>query len=138
MIKLCRFRPDTTRTAEFLAGLWQGDVPEDLVLQRWLYVDADPREMVLLWEGGEAAERWIRRSFGEFGTLTVESVTDATGGLAACLSRDLEGFGEWMRSRGSPEAEIVTQLDVRRRGLQASSRDEALDAGRAWSREQGG
>jgi hypothetical protein len=138
MMKLSRFRPDTSRTAEFLAGLWQGEVPSDLVLHKWLYVDTDPRQMVLVWEGGEDAERWIQQSFGEFGTLTSEPVTDSTGGLAACLARDLDRFGEWMRSRGTFESDIVTQLDVRRRGLQAVTRDEALAAGRAWRSEQGG
>jgi hypothetical protein len=64
-------------------------------------------------------------------------VTDSTGGLAACLARDLDGFGEWMRSRGGDEGEIVAQLDLRRRGLEAGSRDEALAAGRAWRAEQG-
>jgi hypothetical protein len=138
MMKLSRFRPDTMRTAEFLAGLWQGDVPPDLVLHRWLYVESDLRQMVLVWEGGAEAERWIQRAFGEFGTLTSESVTDTTGGLAACLARDLDAFGEWMRARGSTEDEITVQLDVRRRGLEASSRAEALAAGRAWRAEQDG
>jgi hypothetical protein len=137
MMKLSRLHPDTSRTAEFLAGLWQGEVPSDLVLHKWLYVDTDPRQMVLLWEGGEEAERWIQQSFGEFGTLTSESVTDSTGGLAACLARDLDGFGEWLRSHGRGESEIVNQLDVRRRGLEAISRDDALAAGRAWRAEQG-
>jgi hypothetical protein len=137
-MKLTRFRPDTTKTAEFLAGLWQGDVPPDLVLHKWLYVDTDPRQMVLVWEGEAEAEQWIERSFGEFGNLTSESVTDSTGGLAACLARDLEGFGEWMRLRGSNEGEIAAQLDVRRRGLEAATRDDALAAGRAWQVERGG
>lgn len=138
MMKLCRFRPDPTRSAEFLAGLWQGDVPADLVLHRWLYVDTDPREMVLVWEGGEEAQGWVERSFGDFGTLTSESITDATGGLAACLARDLDGFGGWLRTRGTPEAEITAQLDVRRRGLEAPTREEALAGGRDWQAERSG
>jgi hypothetical protein len=137
-MRLTRFHPDAAKTAEFLAGLWQGDVPPDLVLHKWLYVDTDPRQMVLVWEGGEEAEKWIERSFGDFGTLTSESVTDSTGGLAACLARNLEGFGEWMRLRGSSEKEIAVQLDVRRRGLEAATRDDALAAGRAWQAERGG
>ena len=132
-----RFRPDTSRTAEFLASLWQGPVPEDLRLHRWLYVDGDPRQMVLIWEGGELARQWVERCFGSFGEITAETVTDNTPGLAACLARDLDGFGEWLRQRGDrSEDEIVVQLDVRRRGLQASSHQEAIEAGQAWAREQ--
>jgi hypothetical protein len=136
VINLCRFRPDTARSAEFLASLWQGPVPEDLVLHRWLYLEGVPREMVLIWEGGDAARAWVEQAFGEFGVLTSEVVTDATPGLAACLDRDLEGFGEWMRSRGTGEDELTRQLDVRRRGLEAATHEEALAAGREWAGEQ--
>ncbi len=131
-----RFRPDTSRTAEFLASLWQGPVPDDLQLHQWLYVDGDPRQMVLIWEGGEPARQWVERCFGSFGEITAETVTDSTPGLAACLARDLDGFGQWLRQRGSSEDEIVRQLDVRRRGLQASSHQEAIEAGQAWTRDQ--
>jgi hypothetical protein len=136
MMRLCRFRPDPAVTPEFLAGLWHGDVPPDLILHEWLYVDIEPREMVLLWEGGEEAERWVDRSFAEFGTLTCEPVTNSTPGLAACLDRNLEQFGTWMRSRGSSESEIISQLDLRRRGLEARSREEAISAGRSWAKER--
>jgi hypothetical protein len=136
VLHLDRFRPNSYRTAEFLASLWQGDVPDDFHLHQWLYVDGEPREMVLLWEGGEPARQWVERSFGSFGNLSSEMVTDSTPGLAACVQRDLEGFGAWLRSRGSDEDDIVRQLDVRRRGLEAGSHDEAVRAGQAWAREQ--
>ena len=136
MMNLSRFRPDPTRSAEFLAGLWQGPAPEDLVLHRWLYLEGEPREMVLLWEGGDGAREWVERSFGDFGVLTSEPVSDSTGGLAACLARDLDGFGEWLRGRGTGEEEIARQFDVRRRGLEANTRDGALEAGRQWAAEQ--
>ena len=132
MMKLCRFRPRPGVTAEFVAGLWYGDVPPDLVLHKWLYVDTEPREMYLVWEGGDQAERWIAQAFGEFGTLTCEAVTDFTPGLAACLVRDLDEFGAWMRSRGISEPEVTSELDLRRCGLEATTREEALSAGRSW------
>ena len=136
MIRMYRFRPDPSRSAEFLASLWQGPVPEDLSLRQWLYVDSDPREMVLLCDCDEPGQAWVERCFGSFGTLTADNVTDATPGLAACLDRRLEEFGDWLRARGSGEDEIARQLDVRQRGLQAGTPDEAVEAGRAWAREQ--
>jgi hypothetical protein len=136
VINVCRFRPDTSRTAEFLAVLWQGPVPDDLVLHRWLYVEGEPREMILVWEGDQPAREWVERCFGSFGQLTSEEVTNATGGLAACLDRDLEGFGRWLRGRGSAEDEIANQLDVRRRGMEAATFDQAVSAGREWAAGQ--
>jgi hypothetical protein len=92
--------------------------------------------MLLLWEGDESAGKWIERCFGGFGQLSTETVTtDATPGLAACLERDLVGFGAWLAARGSSDADIARQLDVRRRGLEAGSFEEALAAGRAWMAE---
>lgn len=136
MICLYRFRPDPARNAEFLACLWQGSVPDDLRLDKWLYIDGDGREMVLLCECDEPGRTWIEHALGSFGVLTSETVTDSTPGLAACLERDLDAFGAWMRSRGAGDGEVARQLDVRRRGLSATSRDEALRAGRAWARDQ--
>jgi hypothetical protein len=136
VLYLYRFRPDSSRFAEFLANLWQGPVPEDLRLHRWLYVDSEPRQMVLIWEGGDEARRWVQRCFGTFGELTAETITDSTPGLAACLERDLDAFGQWLRDRGSSEVDIARQLDVRRRGLEASSPEAAVEAGQAWAREQ--
>jgi hypothetical protein len=135
VLYLHRFQPDPGRTAEFLATLWQGPIPADLRLHRWLYVDGEPRQMVLLWEGEEPARQWVERAFGSFGTLTVETVTDSTPGLAACLDRDLDVFGAWLRARGSGEEEIARQLDVRRRGLVAESPEAAIEAGRAWAQD---
>jgi hypothetical protein len=132
-MNLCRFRPDPARSPEFLAALWQGPRPAHLTLHRWLYLEGEPREMVLLWEGDDDARAWIERSFGEFGVLTSEPVTDSTPGLAACLDLDLDGFGDWLRGRGTDEEEISRQLDVRRRGLESATREEALAAGRAWA-----
>jgi hypothetical protein len=92
--------------------------------------------MVLIWEGGEEARQWVQRCFGSFGDLQAEIVTDSTPGLAACVARDLDGFGQWLRNRGSGEEDIARQLDVRRRGFLASSPEAAIEAGRAWAREQ--
>ena len=55
MFHVSRFTPDPTRFAEFLACLWQGDVPESLVLSKWLYLPGEPRAMLVLWEGDAVA-----------------------------------------------------------------------------------
>jgi hypothetical protein len=138
MLQLSRLQPDVSRTGEFLAGLWQGPVPESLTLHRWLYVEGTPRAMLLLWEGDDAARAYIQRAFGAFGVLTTESLTDATEGLAICFERDLDRFGAWLADRGSSDDEIVRQLDVRRRGLEAPSVEAAVAAGRAWAAERPG
>jgi hypothetical protein len=136
VLHLSRFQPDTARTAEFLACLWQGSVPESFALREWLYVEVSPRAMVLLWEGDDEAAAYVERNFGGFGVLTTEVVTSATPGLAACLDRDLDGFGAWLAARGSTDDEIARQLDVRRRGLEAASQAEAAAGGRAWAAEE--
>jgi hypothetical protein len=136
VLHVSRFRPDAARFGEFLACLWQGDVPDSLVLHRWLYVEVEPREMLLYWDGDDAALAWIDQAFGGFGGLSHEVVTDGTAGLAAALERDLDAFGRWLARRGSTPAEVETQLDVRRRGLYATSQEAAAAAGRDWAADQ--
>jgi hypothetical protein len=136
VLYLSRFRPDPARSAEWLACLWQGPVPDDFRLRAYMYVDTTPREMVVWWEGDADARGWLDRVFGPFGQLTTEVVTENTPGLGACLERDLEKFGALLRGRGSDEAEISRQLDVRRRGLHAESQEAAMQAGREWAAEQ--
>ena len=129
-----QFVPDDSQMGPCVAGLWQGDVPATLKLHLWLY---RARGAFLVWEGDAEAREYVERAFGSFGELTTEPVTDSTEGLAACFARDLDGFGEWMRQRGGrSEAEIVDQLDLRRRGLAAATPDEAYEAGTAWAEEQ--
>jgi hypothetical protein len=133
MLHVSRFEPDPERFGEWIAGLWQGPVPPDLVLHRWIYLTDEPRRVLLVWEGGAAAEEYVADRFGAFGTLSTEVGTDATPGLAACFARDLEGFGAWLRAdRGGSDEEIAAQLDLRRRGLVAPTFAEAREAGKAW------
>jgi hypothetical protein len=132
-----RFVPDTTRSAEFLACLWQGPVPASLRLDRWLYLAGEPRAMLLLWEGDDEAGAYIDRAFGSFGDLETEIVTDATPGLAAAFARDLDAFGAWMRSGGADERTIAAALDVRRLGLESATPEAAADAARASTQRRG-
>ena len=132
MVRLSHFQPDSDRTGEFLAMLWQGQVPKTLVLHKWLYLESSPRTILLLWEGDDDAQAYVERVFGSFGTLTTQVVTDATEGLALCFDRNLDGFGRWLEGRGTTEAEIERQLEVRRLGRDAPTPELAMSAGRAW------
>ena len=96
------FTPDESKSAEFLACLWQGPVPETLELSKWIYLlgraasDADP----LGRRRGRPCQ-YIEHAFGGFGTIHTEPVTDATPGLAAAFARDLDAFGRHMEETGS-------------------------------------
>jgi hypothetical protein len=121
---------------EYLAAAWQGSVPDGLVLHRWLGVGTDNAEMLLIWEATPEAAAWVTELFTTFGTITTRPARDATPGLATCWARDLTGFGEFLRTAGVAETEIDSALDVRQRGMSAGSRDEAVEAGRAWARHK--
>jgi hypothetical protein len=137
MLELTHFTPDPDRFAEFIACLWQGPVPDDLRLHKWLYLPGEPRAMMVLWEGGSEAHGYMERAFGSFGQIRSEAVTDATPGLAAAFDRDLNAFGEYLRRSGQmPEAAIAGQLDLRRRGLEAVDQEAAAAAGQQWQAEQ--
>jgi hypothetical protein len=132
-----RFTMDQQRSAEFIACLWQGPVPGDLVLHEWLYLQGEPRAILLIWEGDRPAEEYVQRAFGSFGTLETEEVSNATPGLSTCLQRDLEGFGAFLRDfQGASDEAVAAQLDLRRRGLEAATLEEAAAAGRAWQAER--
>jgi hypothetical protein len=132
-----RFVPDTTRSAEFLACLWQGPVPASLRLDRWLYLAGEPRAMLLLWEGDDEAGAFIDRAFGNFGDLETEIVTNATPGLAAAFARDLDAFGAWMRSGGADAQTVAAALDARRLGLESATQEAAAEAARASTQRRG-
>jgi hypothetical protein len=133
MLHVSRLLPDPDKMAEFVAGLWQGPLPSDLVLHRWIYLEVEPRQMLLIWEGGDEAARFVSERFGSFGTLRTEPATDATGGLAACFARDLAAFGSWLRqNRGAPDETVTSELELREGGLGSATFEDARQSGRAW------
>jgi hypothetical protein len=132
-MRVSRFTPDPSRQAEFLACLWQGDVPSSLRLSKWLYLPGEPRRMLLLWEGDDDAAAYVERAFGTFGVLETESVTDATPGLAAAFARDLDAFGAWMSEGGATADAVAQGLEIRRLGKDAPSPAEAAARARAWT-----
>jgi hypothetical protein len=138
MLHLSRFQPDSDHFPEFLACLWQGPVPASLELKLYYYVDVQPLEMVLVWEGDDTARSFMERAFGGFGNFTIEGISDRTPAMAAALARDLEGFGGIMAEWDQSAEQIERGLDVRRRGMQAASQEDARAAARAWAAEAPG
>jgi hypothetical protein len=133
MLHHSRFQPDPERIGEWLACLWQGPAPADLVIRQWLYLPGEPRSMIMVWDGGAEAEAFVERAFGGFGRIETQVVTDATPGMAFAIARDLEAFDAWMTERGASRAEIDRQIDLRRRGKLAPSQEAAAAAGKAWA-----
>jgi hypothetical protein len=127
------FHPDPARVGEWLACLWQGPAPADMVVRQWLYLPGEPRGMVMLWEGGEAAEAYVERAFGGYGRIETHKVVDATPGMVHAIARDLEGFEQWMKDRGAAPEEVARQVDLRRRGRAAPDIAAATEIGRAWA-----
>lgn len=128
-----QFEPDEARFGEFLACLWQGEVPASLKLERWLYLAGTPRRMVMIWEGDAEAKAYLAYAFGRFGRFSTDDVSDdATEGLAFAFARDLDGFAEWLGPRRASAEDLAHAVDVRRRGLEAPDQASAAAAGRAW------
>jgi hypothetical protein len=139
-LHVSRFIPDSSRMAEWLACLWQGPVPDGLRLERWLYLQDQRggalRGMLVIWEGDDEATAYMERAFGGFGELTTEIVVDNTAGLAAAFARDLDEFGAVMARQGMTPEQIASATDLRRRGKDAGSQEDAAAAARAWQAEQ--
>jgi hypothetical protein len=136
MLHVSRYEPDPTRFGEFLACLWQGEVPADLRIRSWIYLAGPQQRMMLVWEAEEEGAAWVERAFASFGRFETEaSAQDATDGMQLALDRDLDGFATWLRDRNRPETEIERAVDVRRRGMEAPDFDAAAAAGRAWTNE---
>lgn len=136
MLHLSRFSPEPTTFSEFIACLWQGDVPASLALQTYLYTSTMPLSMVLLWEGDDDAFAYMERAFGGFGSWDTEVVTDQTPSMQAALARDLDTFGEWMQARGADDASVDAALDLRKRGKESASQDDARAAAAAYDAER--
>ena len=134
MLHVSQFQPDTSRSAEWLAVLWQGAVPASLVIRTWLYLDEEPRRMVFLWDGDEEAEAWVEDRFREFGALSTERVRNATLGMTHAMHRDLVALREVMAATGAyTDDELDAELELRRRGKEATDREAAAAIGRTWA-----
>jgi hypothetical protein len=130
------FTPAPGQPGALVASIWQGEAPPGLVVQRWLYLGEPLEKMLLIWEAADEQERdWLLARIAPFGDLETWVTSDATAGMATAIARDLDGFGQFLRSRGSNEEAIATELDVRRRGAASASLDDAVVAAAEWAAE---
>src|ERR1700759_2737073 len=125
------------RMGPWIASLWQGDAPDGLVVRRWLYLGERRERALLEWESaGEEGQAWLEARMTPHGAFTTSPVADdATAGMVAAFQRDRGQFAGFLGQRGAGKAEPEAALDLRRRGLQAASLEEAAAAGSAWHTE---
>src|ERR1700760_1547092 len=119
------------RMGPWIASLWQGDAPDGLIVRRWLYM-GERRECALLeWETpSEDGRAWLEARMAPHGKFTTWPVVDdATAGMVAAFQRDLGQFADFLEQRQASKADTEAALDLRRRGKDAASLDEAAAAG---------
>ncbi|MGE0881478.1 MAG: hypothetical protein AB7L13_24635 [Acidimicrobiia bacterium] len=136
MLFVSRFSIAAPRYAEWLACLWQGPAPRGITLRSYFHLGGEPKRMVVIWDAADdAAAAEMTALFAEFGEFTSDAASDTTSGLAACLARDLDAFAAVLRSRGTDEAIVQRDIDLRRRGFEAPSRQAAIDEAHRWEAE---
>jgi hypothetical protein len=134
VLHLSRFQPDPLRRTEFLAVVWQGEIPASLELRSYFYTSTRPRGMILVWEGDGEAEAYMDRVWGGHGQWHTDVVSDETASLLTVLDRDLDGFGRILGEHGWDTEQIADALEIRRIGLRAGSPQDAIDAAREFAR----
>jgi hypothetical protein len=129
------FIPDRRRQAEFFVGLWHGERPKSITLHQWLRVPGDAARFLLIWEGDDAAGQWVEQNWAEFGELQTEPATTLTDGMAACFAHDLDSFRHSLAAHGLTPIAIERAVELRRRAMEAPSREAALATARSWEAE---
>lgn len=133
MLLASKFSPDPSTSSQFIAGLWQGPRP-GITVERWIYLDTEPRSMLLIWDAATADDRtWLEERLAPFGQLETWGGDEATPGMATAIDRDIDGFRDFMLRRGATQESVAPQLELRRLGMAAATLQEAVAAGKAWS-----
>ena len=124
------------RYAPWIACMWQEQPPE-VTLICYLHLPRAPdgaRRMLVVWDADDVNRPRMERWFGGFGRLETEAATLTTPGLAAALERDLDAFAAMLGQRGLGPDDVAHEIDLRRRGYEAPTREAAIAAGEAWDR----
>lgn len=129
MMYFTRFEPDQTRSAEWIACMWQRKAPADLVVHQWIYLRGEPFAMALLWEGGDETARYIADVFTGFGKAETTPAADGTEGMLAAFARDLVAWERWYRARGATDEQVAQQVELRKRAIAAPDQDAARRIG---------
>ena len=129
------FEPDPQHAHECWACLWQGPAPPGLVYRQYLYLHqpGEPYRVAIIWEGGLEAERWFERVYGSFGQCETRTVADMTEGMAFIVARDLVGLEGFLHRSGLSPDVAEREVELRRRGMEATDFTAAVAAARAWA-----
>lgn len=122
---------DPERSGEWIAALWQGEIPAGLLVHSWVVLQ-NPWRVRIVWEAhDEASLTFYEKRCAPYGEFKTEVATDAIHSLETFIARDPEGFGEWLRQRGMPDGEADYQVSLRRNAITAPSVQAAATAARA-------
>jgi hypothetical protein len=141
MLYVSLFTSDRERDPELWAVIWNAKAPPTLKLHA-AYNLADNRR-VFIWEGETAADLRYMDRFNYVGRLETTPAFDRTSGWQCAFAQDLEGFraivGSPQGAAARPESQRSERaIDLRRRGIEASSIEAAKRAARDWQVEQEG
>jgi len=138
MILVTRFQPDLAKMPSLIAVLWQGDAPA-VTVRNWVYLDGEPFTILCVWEApSEAARAWLEDRLTPFGEVETLTGSDGTAGMTAVIERDLVGMAAFLKARGGTDEHVDPQIQLRRRGMMASSVEQAMGEARSWTVEQQG
>jgi len=127
---------DRERDPELWTTIWHGTQPPTLKLHSAFNLAGNKR--VFIWEGESVADLQYMDLFNYVGEMETFPAFDRTVGWQMAFAGDLEGFRANQERRGLPKETIDLNIDLRRRGLEASSHWEARQLAREWVAEQEG
>jgi hypothetical protein len=125
---------DRARDPELWATIWQGAESPGITLLGAYNLANNKR--IFIWEGRSVVDLQFMDRFNEVGVLETYPAFDRTQGWQMAFNKDLEGLRRIWEQRGRSQTEIVSGLDLRRRGLLAPNRHAARAAARQWREEQ--
>ena len=132
MLFVSIFTSDRARDPELWATIWQGDPPPSINLVGGYNLGNDKR--VYIWEGETTADLQFMDRFNEVGVLETSPAFDRTNGWRMAFAKDIEGFQDFYERSNRPNMERA--LDLRRRGLNAPTREAARAEALRWQEEQ--
>jgi len=127
---------DRERDPELWATIWYGKQPATLKLHQAYNLAGNKR--VFVWEGESAADLQYMDLFNYVGEMETFPAFDRTVGWQMAFAGDLDGFRANMERQRRADVDIEPAIDLRRRGLEASSHWEARQLAREWVAEQEG
>ena len=132
MLFVSVFTSDRARDPELWATIWQGEPPPSINLIGAYNLGSDKR--VFIWEGQSTEDLQFIDRFNEVGVMDTSPAFDRTFGWQMAFAKDIEGFKSNPQRRNRPPSEKA--LDLRRRGLNAPTREAARAEAIRWGEEQ--